>query len=337
MSGRNVLRQWGDQDVQAPHVPWRYALRGVSLKLKHLVHGAHNVIWVLYSLAFLVGLVLLWMTSKEHFKDELTTIKYISVALFILYLVAIALRWLVPRDPLGYKHGAAFRFEPARSEHVRAIALIADAWFGSKQLGGRERRLDYIRQFVEAPAPLIWVLLSMDSDGEQMVIGYSSLLPVNYESYVRHYERSACSQYGFTPDDMLRAGDGVPDHPLYAQALALHPAVFGDAQARAAMKNMIPHHIAAMVLYLEPETEAAALEASLERLSLYAEEFSPGGRRFFESIGGSRTGSMSIDKHAFLVSELPKANPTVESLRKQLPTIIAWYRKLKRQAGGMLG
>ncbi len=321
--------RWASSDVRCPGLPIRARLSRGSLTMTHFVEALHHWIWVASGALLMLTLLI------QSFDKPLTIVKYFSMALAVIYLFGLALSMIRRRDPLNYKHGIVYEYVPADLSHCRSITFIADSWFGSDRLGGLDERFRYFQRLISntTRAPILWVLIEKDGVDE-LVVGYTSIIPTTKSAYDAHAVTRTLSQYDFSDSHLAKPDTGEIENPLYLQAVAIHKARFSACQTRLAIKNMLVHHIADVLrYYVGPEIQVE----SLENLALYGERFSRGGHQLIESFGGKANGSYSVDKHEFLETTLPNDNHSARSIRGQLSTIIAGAPSNCTRIGTLLG
>ncbi|MEO1040136.1 MAG: hypothetical protein AAFX09_11365 [Pseudomonadota bacterium] len=199
------------------------------------------------------------------------------------------LLWLLPKpDPLEDTAVTSFKFVPATPELAGGITEIAHSWFGSKNLGGRQARRTYFEELManndEAnlrPAPF-YALLEVTNDGAERLVGYTAVLALNAAAYESHRSGDR-SQYDLTAKDLWKKGEPGPKR-LYIQAIAIHPARRRSKPTKMALKAMLADHLGHAVGVIKDDFPSYS--EGLNEIAIYGEEFSEGGRRFVESLGG---------------------------------------------------
>ena len=282
--------------MTTPPMPWFTRLGFGALTAKHWLHKIETATWILGAIIFFTFFILAPRAAWTESLLGPNTQEYINATSYFilpLYIISMAIARARPRDPLGYRHGISFEFREATKADLDDLVTISHSWFGSSRFrDGQAGRSRYFSDWIDARenkdcAPVIWVLVEHRQEGKPLTVGYSSILPLNNDSYLDHFVRCTKSQYDMRPDNLEKKGMGQAMHPIYLQAIAIHPARFGLKAARVAIKNLLADHIASIMIY--ERMLANAQDYHVCDRGLYIEAFSEGGRGFIVELGGTTT------------------------------------------------
>lgn len=246
------------------------------------------LIFLLGSLSLIPGINVIPWLHEQLVKQEHIVLLVFTVAVPVSFLAAylIGIRGPIVKSKRNY-------FMMARRANVgdlTCVTDIADYWYGSEKLQGKEERRKYYEALLSGNARCLWVLLRSETGNptDWRVVGYTSVLPLKNgeKNDLSRHLAGKLSQYSFNSDSVYSTDEIIKDSEcIYVQAICIHPDLISDITVMHLLRHVLNLHIAD-VLH----------QYTGDRITLYVEEFDKHEHSFFRSRGFVKDGdSKSLD------------------------------------------